>query len=181
MDRRLRQLVLERARFCCEYCQMPQVFSDAGHEMDHTIAISAGTPMAAPAGETGAWRGRSGRLTSSCPNTPWRPSRPSRCRIVQDFKKVRHGEPNVQDQPVGAIDLPCEKPPTPTRLHLIVRRRLGFADTHPCLRGQKGQPPSPSTFQLTSSNIPFRIRERSQLAARRVIPETVQQQSKSFQ
>jgi hypothetical protein len=34
MDRRLRQLVLERARFCCEYCQMPQVFSDAGHEMD---------------------------------------------------------------------------------------------------------------------------------------------------
>lgn len=94
MDRRLRQLVLERARFCCEYCQMPQVFSDAGHEMDHTIAISAGTPMAAPAGETGAWRGRSGRLTSSCPNTPWRPSRPSRCRIVQDFKQVRHGEPN---------------------------------------------------------------------------------------
>lgn len=93
MDRRLRQLVLERARFCCEYCQMPQVFSDAGHEMDHTIAISAGTPMAAPAGETGAWRGRSGRLTSSCPNTPWRPSRPSRGRIAQDLKKVRHGEP----------------------------------------------------------------------------------------
>ena len=93
MYRRLRQLVLERARFCCEYCQMPQVFSDGGHELDHTIAISAGTPMAAPAGETGAWRGRSGRLTSSCPNTPWRPSLPSRCRIAQDFKKVRHGEP----------------------------------------------------------------------------------------
>jgi hypothetical protein len=48
---------------------------------------------AAPVAETGAWRGRSGRLTSSCPNTPRRPSRPSRCRIAQDFKKVRHGEP----------------------------------------------------------------------------------------
>ena len=83
----------------------PQVFSDAGHEMDHIIAISAGTPMAAPAGETGAWRGRSGRLTSSCPNTPWRPSRPSRCRIAQDFKKVRHGEPNDQGNPAAAEKL----------------------------------------------------------------------------
>ena len=27
---------------------------------------------------------------------------------------------NDKDQPVAAIDLPCEKPPTPTRLHLIV-------------------------------------------------------------
>ncbi|MFM7165558.1 MAG: HNH endonuclease [Planctomycetaceae bacterium] len=42
MDRRLRQLVLERARFCCEYCQMPQAFSDAGHEMDHIIAEKHG-------------------------------------------------------------------------------------------------------------------------------------------
>ena len=32
---------------------------------------------------------------------------------------------NDQDQPVGAIDLPCEKPPTPTWLHLIVRQDLG--------------------------------------------------------
>ena len=29
-------------------------------------------------------------------------------------------EANDQDQPVGAIDLPCEKPPTPTRLDLFV-------------------------------------------------------------
>lgn len=29
-------------------------------------------------------------------------------------------EQNDQDQPVAATDLPCEKPPTATRLHLIV-------------------------------------------------------------
>jgi len=29
---------------------------------------------------------------------------------------------NDQVQPVGAIDLPCEKPPTPTRLEPLVRR-----------------------------------------------------------
>lgn len=32
----------------------------------HTIAISAGTPMAAPAGETGAWRGRVWWLADLC-------------------------------------------------------------------------------------------------------------------
>jgi hypothetical protein len=29
---------------------------------------------------------------------------------------------NVKDQPVGVVDLPCDKPPTPTRLDLFVRR-----------------------------------------------------------
>ncbi|GEM_PF-2529865 len=38
----------------------------------------------------------------------------------------RSRKKNDQDQPVGAIDLPCEKPPTPTRLHLISSLTLRF-------------------------------------------------------
>lgn len=38
MDRLLREKVWSRARSRCEYCQMPQEFIDAIHEVDHVIA-----------------------------------------------------------------------------------------------------------------------------------------------
>ena len=38
MDRHLRDQVWQRARFCCEYCHMPQEFEDTKHEVDHIIA-----------------------------------------------------------------------------------------------------------------------------------------------
>lgn len=38
MDRLLRDPVWQRAASRCEYCQMPQLFTDAGHEVDHIIA-----------------------------------------------------------------------------------------------------------------------------------------------
>ena len=41
------------------------------------------------------------------------------CRIATQASTITLVH-NAKDQPVGAVDLPCEKPPTPTRLHLIV-------------------------------------------------------------
>jgi hypothetical protein len=38
MDRKLRDLIWFRAASCCEYCQMPQEFAEATHEVDHVIA-----------------------------------------------------------------------------------------------------------------------------------------------
>ena len=38
MDRRLRDQVWLRAASCCEYCRIPQEFSEATHEVDHIIA-----------------------------------------------------------------------------------------------------------------------------------------------
>lgn len=38
MDRKLREIVWERANACCEYCQMPQELYEATHEVDHVIA-----------------------------------------------------------------------------------------------------------------------------------------------
>lgn len=38
MDRQLRDQVWQRAASRCEYCQMPQAYTDAGHEVDHVIA-----------------------------------------------------------------------------------------------------------------------------------------------
>ena len=38
MDRDLREFVRRRAQMRCEYCQMPQEFSDATHQIDHIIA-----------------------------------------------------------------------------------------------------------------------------------------------
>jgi len=38
MDRRLRDQVWQRAVSCCEYCQMPQQFTEAPHEIDHVVA-----------------------------------------------------------------------------------------------------------------------------------------------
>jgi hypothetical protein len=38
MDRALEDLVWERARSRCEYCQMPQEFDGFTHEIDHVIA-----------------------------------------------------------------------------------------------------------------------------------------------
>lgn len=38
MNRHLRQAVWRRAASRCEYCQIPQEFSDASHELDHIIA-----------------------------------------------------------------------------------------------------------------------------------------------
>jgi 5-methylcytosine-specific restriction endonuclease McrA len=38
MDRYLRSQVWQRAASCCEYCQMPQQFTDASHEIDQIVA-----------------------------------------------------------------------------------------------------------------------------------------------
>lgn len=38
MDRLLRTQIWQRANSRCEYCQMPQEFTEAGHEVDHIIA-----------------------------------------------------------------------------------------------------------------------------------------------
>ncbi|HUY91438.1 MAG TPA: HNH endonuclease [Pirellulales bacterium] len=38
MDRLLRMQVWQRSGSRCEYCQLPQEFTDAGHEIDHIIA-----------------------------------------------------------------------------------------------------------------------------------------------
>lgn len=38
MERGLRELVWTRASSRCEYCQMPQDYADAGHEIEHIIA-----------------------------------------------------------------------------------------------------------------------------------------------
>ena len=38
MDRQLRDQIWQRAVAQCEYCQMPQSLTDAGHEVDHIIA-----------------------------------------------------------------------------------------------------------------------------------------------
>jgi hypothetical protein len=42
MDEALVRLVWQRARHCCEYCQMPQEYDDATFEVDHIIAIKHG-------------------------------------------------------------------------------------------------------------------------------------------
>jgi hypothetical protein len=42
MDEELAQLVQERARHCCEYCQLPQAFSFLPFEIDHVIARKHG-------------------------------------------------------------------------------------------------------------------------------------------
>ncbi|MBI3822191.1 MAG: HNH endonuclease [Planctomycetes bacterium] len=38
MDRQLAELVRQRAKSCCEYCQMPQEWDGFTHEIDHMIA-----------------------------------------------------------------------------------------------------------------------------------------------
>lgn len=38
MDTALRRLVWQRAKGCCEYCQMPQAADDTVFEIDHIIA-----------------------------------------------------------------------------------------------------------------------------------------------
>ena len=38
----LRQLVVERANSCCEYCLLPQLFSASAHQIDHIIAEKHG-------------------------------------------------------------------------------------------------------------------------------------------
>ncbi|MDB5336662.1 MAG: restriction endonuclease, partial [Planctomycetaceae bacterium] len=38
MDRLLRSQIWQRADSQCEYCQMSQEFTEAGHEVDHIIA-----------------------------------------------------------------------------------------------------------------------------------------------
>ena len=42
MDDSLRQSVLERARGCCEYCQLPRQFTTLPHQLDHIIAQKHG-------------------------------------------------------------------------------------------------------------------------------------------
>lgn len=44
MDETLQRLVRERARGCCEYCQLPQPFSSTPFEIDHVIAEQHGGP-----------------------------------------------------------------------------------------------------------------------------------------
>ena len=46
MERRLRDQVWERAASRCEYCLMPQEFTDAVHEVDHIIAEKYRGPTA---------------------------------------------------------------------------------------------------------------------------------------
>lgn len=46
MDRALEELVWRRARFQCEYCQMPQEHDDFGHQIDHVVARKHGGPTA---------------------------------------------------------------------------------------------------------------------------------------
>jgi hypothetical protein len=47
MDRALEELVWERARRCCEYCQMPHEYEPATFEIDHIIATSHTGPTRA--------------------------------------------------------------------------------------------------------------------------------------
>ncbi len=42
MDRKLRKQVIQRAESRCEYCQMPQEYAEATHEIDHIIAQKHG-------------------------------------------------------------------------------------------------------------------------------------------
>jgi hypothetical protein len=42
MNPALIQLVWERARGCCEYCQMPQIYDELRFEIDHVIAEQHG-------------------------------------------------------------------------------------------------------------------------------------------
>ena len=42
MDDALVRLVRERARYCCEYCRLPQQFSSIPFEIDHIIAQQHG-------------------------------------------------------------------------------------------------------------------------------------------
>jgi hypothetical protein len=42
MHRELKELVWERARSQCEYCQMPQEFDGLTHEIDHAISKKHG-------------------------------------------------------------------------------------------------------------------------------------------
>jgi hypothetical protein len=47
MDRELEELVWQRARSRCEYCQMPQEYDGFTHEIDHVIARKHGGPTVA--------------------------------------------------------------------------------------------------------------------------------------
>jgi HNH endonuclease len=38
MDATLAELVWERARRCCEYCRMPQIYDELPFEIDHVVA-----------------------------------------------------------------------------------------------------------------------------------------------
>jgi len=42
MERALEERIWQRARDCCEYCQMPQEFDALRFQIDHVIAMSHG-------------------------------------------------------------------------------------------------------------------------------------------
>jgi hypothetical protein len=42
MDVALTELVWERARRCCEYCRMPQIYDELHFEIDHVVADQHG-------------------------------------------------------------------------------------------------------------------------------------------
>ena len=44
MDASLIRNVWQRAKYCCEYCQMPQEFDENTFEIDHVISIKHGGP-----------------------------------------------------------------------------------------------------------------------------------------
>jgi hypothetical protein len=46
MNAALIRLVWQRARRCCEYCQLPQAYSTLAFEVDHVIARKHGGPTA---------------------------------------------------------------------------------------------------------------------------------------
>jgi hypothetical protein len=47
MDDALAELVRRRAGDCCEYCQLPQIFSSTRFQLDHVIAEQHGGPTVA--------------------------------------------------------------------------------------------------------------------------------------
>ena len=44
MEAALTRLVWQRARACCEYCRLPQAYSNLNFEIDHVIAQKDGGP-----------------------------------------------------------------------------------------------------------------------------------------
>src|SRR5882724_10666044 len=47
MDSDLVELVRDRARECCEYCQLPEAYTSGIHQIDHIIAIKHRGPTIA--------------------------------------------------------------------------------------------------------------------------------------
>lgn len=42
MDRAIRDLIRSRAGLCCEYCRLPQIYSELAHHIEHIVAKQHG-------------------------------------------------------------------------------------------------------------------------------------------